>query len=402
VRVLQADDVDSRGAGRNAGAAELKVYATRNKNVRPFRSLLFVALALFPASAAPFDWDRIPANEWVRIPTTGVAAPKVFHGGAAIAAERGEIYFFGSDTHAPTALEKGESNALYRLDLKTLAWSQDYEQDPKSSYRILSDGQCVTTTGRPWAMHTFAQVAWDSTVQRVVVVSYPAHAGFAPEKRYPFFKGDWYQHLAPSHWEYDPGTRKWSRLDTNAPPLFAHALTWDSDRRQLIGHDGSKTYHFNRGRNLWETYEAATSPGWHLKMVYDTFAKRLLLLGNNTSSSALLGYDSDAHRWTRAAVEGSCLPANGAALAYDTRNSVMLYLANDSRDQYNNPTGKSVTFLYDSRHKKWRRLDIQSPVLYGMNYLTQYDPVRRVFFHFEKAKDSAERITVWAFRYREP
>ena len=48
--------------------------------------------------------------------------------------------------------------------------------------------------------------------------------------------------------------------------------------------------------------------------------------------------------------------------------------------------------------KRWERLPIQSPDLYGMNYLMQYDPVRNVFLHFEKTRDSEERIRVWAFR----
>ena len=76
----------------------------------------------------------------------------------------------------------------------------------------------------------------------------------------------------------------------------------------------------------------------------------------------------------------------------------MLYLANDYKNQYHNPTGKSVTFVYDSRGRSWRRLDVTSPELYGMNYLMQYDPVRDVFLHFEKNRESGDRIVVWAFR----
>jgi hypothetical protein len=352
------------------------------------------------APAAPFDWNLLPPGEWVRVPTTGVAAPKIFHGGAAIAPERGEVFFFGSDTHAPTPLEKGESNALYRLNLQTLEWSMDYEQDPKSAYRILDDGQTETAAGRPWAMHTFDCMEWDPAVNRVVVVGYPAHTRFAPEKRFPFFKGDWFRRLKPSHWEYDPDSKKWTRLDTNPPALFAHALARDSDRNQLIGHDGAKTYHFDRSRRAWTVSEAATVPGWHLTMVYDSHAKRVLLLGNNQGSNVLFAYDPELQRWEKVPVQGSCLPANGAAIAFDTRNAVMLYLANDYENQYHNPTGKSVTFVYDSRRQAWTRLDVKSPDLYGMNYLMQYDPVRNVFLHFEKTRDSGDRIVVWAFRFK--
>ena len=362
------------------------------------RVLLCALLALPALWAQEFDWKTIPAGEWVRVPTTGEAAPKVFHGGATIAPERGEVFFFGSDTHWPTPLEKGETNAVWRLNLATRAWSQDYEQDPKSSYRLLEGGVTETTAGRPWAMHTFDDVEWDPVVKRVVVISHPGHTRFEPEKRFPMFSGDWYKHLAPMQWEYDPDTRLWVRLETNAPLLFTKALTWDPDNKQLIGHDGEKTYQFDRERRRWTAYDAATVAAWHLSMVYDTYAHRALLLGNSKSSNVLFAYDPSAHRWGKVDTKGTCLPANGAAIAYDTKRKAMLYLANDYKNQYHNPTGKSVTFVYDSRRQSWRRFDVASPELYGMNYLMQYDPVRDVFLHFEKSRDSGDRITVWAFR----
>ncbi len=370
------------------------------------RALLLAALAgallAAPALAQKFDWDALPPGRWVRVPTRGTPAPKVFHGGAAIAPERNEVYFFGSDTHAPTPLENGESNALWRLNLETLAWSQHYQADPKSAstYLLLEGGVTETASGRPWAMHTFDAVEWDPVAERLVVVSFPAHTRFQPGERFPFFRGDWYKRLRPLHWEYDPDTKRWRRLNANAPNLFAKALCWDSDRRQLIGHDGERTWHFDREAGRWHGYDAPTDPGWHLVMVYATHIRRALLLGKNGGSDVLWAYDPEAHAWSRVKVQGSCLPANGAAIAYDTRNGVMLYLANDHEDQYHNPAGRAVTFLYHAKARKWERLEIESPELYGMNYLMQYDPVRNVFLHFEKSRTSGDRIAVWAFRYR--
>ncbi len=360
----------------------------------------FLSLALAPlVREAPFDWSSIVPGKWLRIPAHGVAAPKVFHGGAAIAAERGEIYFFGSDTHARSPLETVESNALWRLDFVTMTWSQDYEPDPKSTYRLLDDGQTVTTTGRPWAMHTFAAMKWDPTVKRLVVVSFPEHTRFDPRKRFPMFKGDWYKHLKPMHWEYDPLTKQWTRMETNPPGLFAQAMVWDSDHKQMIGHDGTKTYHFERDKNRWVTYDAPTVPGgWHRTLVYDTFAHRVLLLGNNLSSNVLWSYDPETHKWEQLAVKGWCLPANGATIAYDTEQSRMLYLANDNPNQYYNPKGKSATFVYDSADCYWNRLDCDSPELYGMNYLMQYIPGHEAFLHFERSKDSRDHIVIHGFR----
>jgi hypothetical protein len=367
--------------------------------------LMFFPLAIVLSCSVPeervFDWRFLPPGKWVSVPTTGEAAPKVFHGGAAIVPVRGEVFFFGSDTHAPTGLEQGETNSVWRLNLKTLTWSKDYEQDPKATYRILPDSQTVTTSGRPWAMHTFDAVEYDPAVGRVVVVSFPKHARFAPQQRFPMFSGEWFTSLKPSHWEYDPDTKSWALLyQANAPDLFARAMAWDSDKRMLIATDGSRTWHFDRKEGKWIAYDAASGPGYHLSMVYDNFAGKALLLGKNGGSDTLFAYDPDQHQWSKVEVEGSTIPANGAAIAYDTRNHVMLYLANDYENQYNNPTGKSVTFIYLSREKKWTRLDIESPELYGMNYLMQYDPVRNAFLHFEKSRDSGDRIRVWAFRYK--
>jgi hypothetical protein len=361
---------------------------------------LSIAGVVYGQTADSFDWTSIPAGKWVRLPTGGAAAPKVFHGGATIAPERNEVYFVGSDTHHPTMLEQGESNAVYRLNLATLTWSQDYEQDPKSTYRIVANNQAETTTGRPWAMHAFDAVEWDPTVERVVVISFPDHTRFAPEERFPIFEGDWFTKLEPSHWEYDPVNNKWLRLVPNAPRLFAAALTWDSRREQLIGFNGGGTYHFDRETNAWRSTGAATEAGWHFSIVYDSVADRVLSLGTNKGSDELFAYDPASPSWKPVDTRNKPLPANGAAIAVDPKEGVMLYLANDHPTHYHNPTGKAETFIYRSGDKSWERLKIDSPPLYGMNYLMQYDPVRRVFLHFEKGPNSGGRIEAWVFRYR--
>jgi len=364
-------------------------------------TLLLVLLSSTVLIASDFDWDAMPTGEWVVVLTTGVAAPKVFHGGATIAPDRHTVFFFGSDTHSPTELEMGETNALWRLNLKRLEWVQDYEQDPMDTYQLLENGQCVTDSGRPWAMHTFDAVEYDPDSRKIVVISYPVHTRFRPEERFPQFEGDWYQHLTPSHWEYDPDTRTWSRLETGPPNLFAKALAWDSNRHLMIGHDGARTYHFRREEGQWRSFDApSSSAGYHLTMIHESLSGRMLLLGRNGGSDILYAYDPDQHQWTVVPVKGATLPANGSTMAFDNRNGVVLYLANQHDNQYHNPTGKAVTFIFHSKEQRWEQLNVQSPELYGMNYLMQYDPVRNVFLHFEKSVDTGDRLKLWAFRYR--
>jgi hypothetical protein len=361
---------------------------------------LFLLAGVFAVSfPQQFDWAGLPSGRWVEVPTLGEAAPKVFHGGATIIPERNLVIFFGSDTHAPTALEKGESNAVWRLDLESRTWSQDYVQDPKSTYRILPDDQTETSMGRPWAIHTFAAVDWDPSVRRVVVVSGPLHARFDPKKRFPMFtKPNWWVSLRNSHWEYEPDSKRWQRLETGAPSVFAGAVVRDSDRDVLVAHNGAATWELDRRAGKWTKYDAPSKPGWHQNMVYDTFARRVLLLGNNSGDTTLYSWDPGRHVWGPVTTTGTILPANGAAIAYDTKNHVMLFVANDYKDQYYNPTARAVTFLYHSEGQRWERLAAASPELYGMNYLTQYDPVRNVFLFFEKTRSSGDRIRVRAFR----
>lgn len=353
-------------------------------------------VAALPSPTEEPGWHSplrdLPANTWVRLKTSGIPPSKKFHGGAAIAPDRNEVFFYGADTH-----DDDYDNSVFRLNLNSLGWSRDYDPDPTTNYTITPAGHAVTKSGRPWAMHTFDSWDYDPVTRKLLAVSSPKHAYkmITDLQRKNLLKGN----PAPATWLYDPDSRAWELIITNSPSLFAYALAWDPAGNQFIGHDGASTYHYDAEAKKWSTYQAATEPGWSRRMVYDTFAGRMLTLGHNGGSDVLYAYRSRDHTWEKVPVVGKTMPADGAAIAYDTHNAVLLYLANDYYNQYDNPSGKSVTFVYDSQAHTWTRLPVQSPELYGMNYLTQYDPVRRIFLHFEKAKDSQGRLAVWAFRY---
>ena len=117
------------------------------------------------------DLDEIPANKWIRLKTTGNAPNKVFHGAATIAPDRHEVFFFGADTH-----DDDYDNGVFRLDLKSLKWSRDYEADPTADYTITPEGYTITTSGRPWAMHTFDSWDYDPVSRKLVAVGSPDHA----------------------------------------------------------------------------------------------------------------------------------------------------------------------------------------------------------------------------------
>ena len=354
------------------------------------------SLAGHPQEPCPkFDWEHVPLNQWVRLFTCRDAPRKVFHGASALAADRNEILFFGADTH-----HKDYDNSVYRIHLRTLEWSKDYESDSLEEYLLTEEGYAVTTTGRPWAMHTFD--AWDYVpdVHKFIVTSSPQHA----HQAFELFKDNEKvrDRIKPATWLYDPDTKEWQLVKANTPPLFAQGQVWDPIGRQLVGHQGNTTSHYDPFHQEWTTYVAPSVLGWHRKLVFDTFAGKVLSLGKNGGSSDLWSYSPTSILWKRVTTPSQPPPANGATMAYSIHQHVLLYLANDSDNQYSNPSGKSLTFVYVSENQTWTRLSVQSPPLYGMNYLMQYVPSHRVFLHFERAPNSNGRLAVWAFRFQAP
>ena len=340
-----------------------------------------------------FEWRKVSSNQWIRLSTCGDPPRKVFHGASALAADRNEIFFFGADTH-----HADYDNSVYRLNVSTLEWTKDYEADPIEEYQLTQNGYAVTKAGRPWAMHTFDSWDYMHSIQKFITASAPYHAHQAFELLE--IQGKVREKIRPVTWLYDPDTKEWQLANTQTPYLFARGQVWDPMSHQLIGHHGDTTSHYDPIHQEWMIYDEPTVPGWHRKLVFDTFAGHVLSLGHNGGSSVLWSYSPTSILWEKVATRNQPFPANGAAMAYDTHQHVLLYLANDSPNQYHNPSGKSLTFVYSSEHQAWSRLPGQPPPLYGMNYLMQYVPAHRVFLHFEKAPDSNGRIAVWAFRYR--
>ncbi len=345
------------------------------------------------AQCPSFDWETINSNTWVKLDACGEAPIKIFHGAASIAVDRNEVFFFGADTH-----EVDYDNSVTRLHLENLRWSRDYAPDAIDTYLVTPEGFPVTRNGRPWAMHAFDTLDYHPPSGRLLFVGYPKHAHRAKSQLQR--RGVNPQRLKSTTWWYDPDSKHWELLNISSPFLFSHGLVWNSETDQFIGHDGSSTFHFDLVSNSWNMYQASSAPGWHQRLVFDTGNAQVLSFGNNKGGHDLWRYSTSEQSWEQVRVKNPpSLPANGAAMAYDTHQNVLLYLANDSSNPYSNPSGKSMTFLYDSSTQSWARLKILSPPLYGMNYLTQYDPVRKVFLHFEKESQSDEHLAVWAFRW---
>ena len=238
-----------------------------------------------PSPCPVMDWGHIPPHAWVKLSTCGQAPRKVFHGGATLAPDSGEVLFFGADTH-----DIDYDNRVTRLHLHNLEWTRDDEPDPLETYGMTAEGYPVTKTGKPWAMHAFD--AWDyhPPTRTVVLVGFPKHAHTAKQGLQQ--QGMDPQQLKPATWLYHLDTRTWELLKIWSPNLFAFGMVWNPDANEMIGHNGNWTYHFDPFGKKWETYPAASTPGWSLRLVYDTFRHQIYALGNSHNSQDLWAYSS--------------------------------------------------------------------------------------------------------------
>lgn len=345
---------------------------------------------------ARYDWQALPDNKWVKLPTTGATPTKVFHGGMALDTEQDQLLVFGSDSHRRP---QDFDNSVYRLNLTTLQWSRDYQPDAVAHYEVGQDKIARTTTGRPWAEHSFDALDYIPALKRLALTQFPDHAFLFYESR-RFDK----QQIRPATWLYDPAQKSWEALGGATPNLFAKAMVYDPETNQLVGCDGEGgTWLFDVAARQWARSAATGGPtGWHLSMEYDTHLKRILAYGNMQNSQALWAFDAVAQKWEQLQTATRAPVGNGAALAYSTAARALLFLASKARQTYSNTTGESETWVFDSVRKDWRRLAVKSPPLYGMNYHNVYDPKRDVMLFGERGKGAGAQggpLAIWAFRY---
>ncbi len=342
------------------------------------------------ARATGFDWTRLPLGQWMPIPTTGSPPRKAFHGTMVVDPDRDLLFVLGADTHY-----EDYDNSVYRLDLVTLRWSRDYSPDPVDDYRVTPDGYTLTEAGRPWAMHTFDTVDYDPVSRAILMVAFPAHEYLAHER----LKVD-PGRLARPVWYYHPDQRGWElRKLADTPQLFAKAMAWHAAREEMIATTSYDTWHLDPRRNRWRRQDVRGPYGWHLKMVYDPTASRVLSYGANGGSDVLWAYDADRVSWSRIATDRQAPPGEGAALAFAPNTDRMLYLAPIGPSQYANPSGNSEAWVFHGGAASWHRLAGPVPPVFGINYHINHEPRRGLVLYGER--DPKGLLALWAFRYAE-
>jgi hypothetical protein len=370
-------------------------------------------LALAALVATPAGADQRPINpvlahlardRWVEIhrqhPHDEVVFVRQTHAGSAFDTRRGRIVVFGSDTHG-----RDWTNAPLFFDIASLKWSRAYPNDAPSTYRVSSDGFPVAGIdgSRPWAMHTFAAVTYDSLNDRLVVASYPQH--LEPGRFTKAMAHMWPGIRRHPTWFFDLGSQRWRALQAVGVDFFAYATVYDSHRAVVIGYrpDGIYELPMSEANPEWRRAAQASHSGYHTSAVYDSLRRLVIVAGSHRLSNEVIVYDPASRRDRVMPTPGLRPPAfQHAPMAFHERKGVTVALvdrafdASGTRHGERNRTG---TWLYDTAADMWlRAAGAALPFSVGMNYNMHYDRLHDVLLLV--AVEPKRPTSVWALKLR--
>lgn len=348
--------------------------------------VLAALLVALPPGAACADiaLDTLaqhPPNTWVSIARGGGPAVRQPHAGAAFDTRRGRLLVFGSDTHG-----LDWDNVVHEFDPASGRWSAHGSPSERASYRSDAHGRAIAgEPPAPWAMHTFAGLAYDPTLDALLVAAAPDHNPITrsvPQAR------------AHPIWLYRLASRRWEPMDVDAERptrFFAAAAAYDSRRDTLLA------YRFG----IWELgperqrWVRATTEGHHQlhhTMVYDSRHGRFAVFGNHRDTQDVWVYTPGAQagnrgRWEKKTPGGdACPPDQHLPAAFDAEHGVFLLVVDDNAFE-ELPGGarkrlgarRAMTFIYDLAANRYTRLPDADLPAQGMNFMMAYDPRRKLF-----------------------
>ena len=333
----------------------------------------------------PLLRDQKPGT-WLRLPSAPGPAPRIHdHAGGVIDPTTSTLYFFGSDTH-------GEqwNNEVWSYSPVTMRWARSYPEDPPSSYRY-QDGRKTTTTGRPWAMHTFALNAWDPVGRRLVVGAWQMHYDLEnlPHVTVPRGAGE-------SWWQYHPASNTWTAA-LPSPKLGLGHLCYVPPLQRIIGfnQDNHPITLYDPERRTFHAFPAFSGPapdGYTLKSVYDSRRGRILLISWDPGPN-VWAFDVGRMQWSNLQVANRPPGRIYGSWDYDqSADAVVALWPDDPQGGFSNDSGKSRTFVVDLGQNAYREVRADpAPPYTGMSYRVLYDPRHRVTL-------AVAGSAVWSFK----
>ena len=365
------------------------------------RSIVAADLARLAEASRPTNpWRQLRRGHWVKIheqkPTDSVFFRRQNHGGSAFDTQRHQLVLFGSDTHG-----KDWTNSPLIFDTERLEWRRLYPDDAPSSYQVNSDGLPVAGNEgqHPWAMHTFGAVAYDAVRDELVVSSYPKH--MTPGRFSDALAQVWSRVERHPTWVLSLATGQWRALDGKAVDFFPYATAFDSHRGVVVGYRNSGVYELTGVPRHWRRVLPKGLLGYHNNTVYDSWYKKVIVLGSNENSNDIVIYDPATKQQRKMPTPGDRPPKDQhIPMAFHPRLGKTVALV----DQV--PTGvewrqrdKTVTqtWLYELFTDSWEQVESATlPFGCGMNYNLEYDPSHEVLLLV--TSEPGRPTSVWALR----
>lgn len=311
------------------------------------------------------------------------------HGGSAFDSKRERLILYGSDTHdkLPDPSPKTPDgvdwkNNPYFFDTATLTWSTPYPEDAWETYRVNDEGLPVAGVGveRPWAMHTFGGLIYDSARDELVVCSWPGHMN--PGRFTDVLEHVWDEVKKHPTWTYSLETGIWRALDGDPVHFFPYAAAYDSDRNVILGYRNSGVWELRGEPREWSRVARGSKLSWGNNAVYDAKHKALVVFGSHRRTNSIVAYWPENEKHVTLPTPGPRPPSSVyVPMSFDPSIGQTVIVA-DTRapeSEGGQRTGSAETWLYDLGKDQWTHLPQAAlPFPMGMNYNLEHDPGRGV------------------------
>lgn len=336
----------------------------------------------------------LPIGVWLKIHQQIGDGPDDFprqaHGGAAYDPVRGRLMLFGSDTHSANW-----DNTVRFFDMASLTWSSAYPADGPETYRVNADGIPVAGVDveHPWAMHAFDAVEFDPLSDQLVVASHPGHMN--PGKPWGVARKLWQQIKSHPTWAFRVGENKWRPLVSNGISFFPYGLTFDNQRRVLIGVKPGSYWEFDIDNLRWAKVAEGGPKAWHNAAAFDADHGIVVSFGTNDQSDDVWQYRVGETKGKVMSTPGLRPPgADSVPLAYHPGIGSIVALVEKKEDS---GRGSTETWLYSVAADTWQHLNTATiPFAIGMNYDMVYDSNHELLTLVANFRD--EPTAVWVLR----
>jgi hypothetical protein len=362
-----------------------------------------LALPLQAAESLNPKLQKLPPNRWVEFSKPAASDwSRQAHAGMAYDSRRGTLLIFGSNTHG-----LDWDNTVHEFDPLTERWVTHYPAAPQESYRADALGRAIAggPSPQPWAMHTYAGLAYDPQLDGLIVAARPEHNPIArkvPEAR-----------IHPT-WFYDLASREWRMLPDSAeapPKFFAAAAAYDERRGVAVVYRWG-IWELLPGGNAHASWVKASKEShhqMHYSLVYDNRRGNFAVFGDYRNSNDIWIYTpgarpGDSGRWEKRSPGGDAAPPSQTfPAAFDRDQGVFLLVPGDTTfetlpngQEHARAPRSNSTFVYDPDANRYLRLpDADLPAL-GMNFMMAYDTRHKVFLLV--TGKALEAPTVWALK----